>query len=64
MSESGFGAGSSVAPRIDHKSARRTQDGRRTARKKPTPRIPIWEREGSRHGDHERHWHQAKAEID
>ncbi|RWB92693.1 MAG: DUF2934 domain-containing protein, partial [Mesorhizobium sp.] len=19
--------------------------------------MPIWEREGSRHGDHERHWH-------
>ncbi|AZO00029.1 DUF2934 domain-containing protein [Mesorhizobium sp. M9A.F.Ca.ET.002.03.1.2] len=24
----------------------------------------IWEREGSVHGDHERHWHQAEAEID
>ncbi|WP_353830920.1 DUF2934 domain-containing protein [Mesorhizobium sp.] len=24
----------------------------------------MWEHEGSRHGDHERHWHQAKAEID
>jgi hypothetical protein len=24
----------------------------------------IWEREGGRHGDHERHWHTAKDEID
>jgi hypothetical protein len=24
----------------------------------------IWEREGGVHGDHERHWHTAKAEID
>ncbi|RWD86677.1 DUF2934 domain-containing protein [Mesorhizobium sp.] len=24
----------------------------------------IWQREGSIHGDHERHWHQAEMEID
>ncbi|AZO44354.1 DUF2934 domain-containing protein [Mesorhizobium sp. M7D.F.Ca.US.005.01.1.1] len=24
----------------------------------------IWEREGGLHGDPERHWHQAEAEID
>ena len=24
----------------------------------------IWEREGGIHGDPERHWHQAEAEID
>ncbi|MGN6144062.1 MAG: DUF2934 domain-containing protein [Mesorhizobium sp.] len=24
----------------------------------------IWEREGRRDGDHERHWHQAAGEID
>jgi hypothetical protein len=24
----------------------------------------IWEREGGVHGNHERHWHQAEAEID
>ncbi|PTE07736.1 DUF2934 domain-containing protein [Mesorhizobium helmanticense] len=24
----------------------------------------IWQREGGMHGDHERHWHQAEAEID
>ncbi|MEP6566328.1 MAG: DUF2934 domain-containing protein [Mesorhizobium sp.] len=24
----------------------------------------IWEREGGRHGDQERHWHTAKDEID
>ncbi|RWB57424.1 MAG: DUF2934 domain-containing protein, partial [Mesorhizobium sp.] len=24
----------------------------------------IWEREGRIHGDPERHWHQAEAEID
>jgi hypothetical protein len=24
----------------------------------------IWEREGRPHGDHERHWHQASADID
>jgi hypothetical protein len=24
----------------------------------------IWEREGGVHGDSERHWHQARAEID
>ncbi|UDL89351.1 DUF2934 domain-containing protein [Mesorhizobium sp. PAMC28654] len=24
----------------------------------------IWEREGGVHGDPERHWHQAQAEID
>lgn len=24
----------------------------------------IWEREGRMHGDPERHWHQAEAEID
>jgi hypothetical protein len=24
----------------------------------------IWEREGGMHGDHERHWHTAKDEID
>jgi hypothetical protein len=24
----------------------------------------IWEREGAVHGDHERHWHRAKEEID
>lgn len=24
----------------------------------------IWEREGGVHGDPERHWHQARAEID
>lgn len=24
----------------------------------------IWEREGGIHGDPERHWHQARAEID
>jgi len=24
----------------------------------------IWQREGSLHGDHERHWHQAEMEID
>ncbi|MER9405283.1 DUF2934 domain-containing protein [Mesorhizobium caraganae] len=24
----------------------------------------IWQREGAAHGEHERHWHQASAEID
>ncbi|TKB30737.1 MAG: DUF2934 domain-containing protein, partial [Mesorhizobium sp.] len=24
----------------------------------------IWEREGGIHGDPERHWHRAEAEID
>ncbi|WP_027052354.1 DUF2934 domain-containing protein [Mesorhizobium erdmanii] len=24
----------------------------------------IWQREGGAHGDHERHWHTAEAEID
>jgi len=24
----------------------------------------IWEREGGAHGDHDRHWQQAEAEID
>ncbi|UCI06483.1 DUF2934 domain-containing protein [Mesorhizobium sp. B1-1-8] len=24
----------------------------------------IWQREGGRDGDHERHWHQAEMEID
>jgi hypothetical protein len=24
----------------------------------------IWEKDGKRHGDHERHWHEAADEID
>jgi Protein of unknown function (DUF2934) len=24
----------------------------------------IWEREGRRHGEHEKHWHQASREVD
>ncbi|MET2825689.1 DUF2934 domain-containing protein [Mesorhizobium shangrilense] len=39
-----------------------TNHGRRTARKDPA--YEIWEREGGVHGDQERHWHQAQAEID
>jgi hypothetical protein len=28
------------------------------------PAYQIWEREGRIHGDPERHWHRAEAEID